>query len=590
MRQPSHWVCGFILSVMFLAAPALRGEPPPDPLRLVPSSQADLILKVDKPRRLVETVLGLDALKQLQKLQAVREISDSTNSRRFLQLVAYFEKELGVKWPEMLDRLAGGGAVVAVKFGPEPPAAGVIIQGRDAELLRKFVRTAAIVMDQELARQESPGRLEKSKYRDLETFHIGKEFHAAAAGAALVFANSKERLQKLIDHHLDGKKGMERAPRLAEARKLLPPDPLAWAWLNFDPVHNAPQAKDIFAQPRNDPNLTVVIGGWLDVARRSPFGCAALTVDQGRVVTTIRLPRGREGMPPELAVHIPPSDAAGALPLLEPRGVLYSTSYYLDLSKFWEYRAKLFNEAVAKSFEEADKKSAPFLLGNRLNKLLTQAGSHLRIVATFQPRESYAAGPLGFYSYLAYGLTLDMRDPKFGKSLETLLRGGALLARTQVKLKLVKEQHGDVTIIGYRFETDENTPKAVVNDGLMAYYPSPSFAVVGNQFVGASTVELCRELVDLVRQEAATSSAADRPASVRTRLYGESGAELLHGIEDILSTQAVLGQALAPTEAREQVRLLIDWVRGLGTFAMEGRYGDRDYRFDLIYSPKTQEP
>ena len=343
----------------------------------------------------------------------------------------------------------------------------------------------------------------------------------------------------------------------------------------------------MFAQPRNDPNLTVVFGGWLDVARRAPFACAALTIDKGRVVSTVRLPRGREGMPPELVVHIPPSDAEGALPLLEPRGVIYSSSYYLDLSKFWEYRTKLFNEQIAKSFEDADKKSAPFLLGNRLYKLLTQAGSHLRVVAAYQPRESsYASGPLGFYSYLAYGLTLDMRDPKLGKSLETLLRGGALLARTQVKLKLVKEQHGDVTIIGYRFENDDSSPKAVVNDGPSAYFPTPSFAVVGNQFVGASTLEMCRELVDLVRKESETSSGKGRPASVRTKLYGASGAELLHGIEDILSTQAILGQALAPKAAHEQIQMLVDWVRSLGTLAMEGHYGDRDYRFDLIYSPK----
>src|SRR5262249_59687738 len=62
----------------------------------------------------------------------------------------------------------------------------------------------------------------------------------------------------------------------------------------------SPQAKEVFAQPRNDPNLTIVAGGLLDVARRSPFLCGAFYRDQDKLIATVRMPRGREGMPPEI--------------------------------------------------------------------------------------------------------------------------------------------------------------------------------------------------------------------------------------------------------------------------------------------------
>ena len=65
----------------------------------------------------------------------------------------------------------------------------------------------------------------------------------------------------------------------------------------------------------------------------------------------------------------PPADARGARPLLEPKDVLLSTSYYLDIGKFWENRAKLFNEKNLKEFEEFVHHWGyfhPFLCLNRL--------------------------------------------------------------------------------------------------------------------------------------------------------------------------------------------------------------------------------
>src|SRR5207244_3785909 len=76
-----------------------------DPLRLVPD-KADLIVQVADPRKLIETALALDAFKQAQGLAPGRELIDSTQARRFFQLIAYYEKLFGIAWPALLDRLA----------------------------------------------------------------------------------------------------------------------------------------------------------------------------------------------------------------------------------------------------------------------------------------------------------------------------------------------------------------------------------------------------------------------------------------------------------------------------------------------------
>jgi hypothetical protein len=130
------------LACLALVAIEARAEQTPDPLRLVPE-QADLVLEVHQPRRLVETGLSLDAFKAIQALPPVRDAYDSTTARRLYQLLAYFEKQFGVKWPEMLDRVGGGGMAVAVKFekGPNSPAL-LVVQGKDEAMTAQFYKLA----------------------------------------------------------------------------------------------------------------------------------------------------------------------------------------------------------------------------------------------------------------------------------------------------------------------------------------------------------------------------------------------------------------------------------------------------------------
>src|SRR5947209_127951 len=117
---PSRCISGCLACLtLVLAVPTLRAEGPPSPLRLVPD-QADLVLQVDNPRQLVKAFTTLDLFKQLQQLDAIRDLYDSTSYQRFFQLVAHFEKQLGQRWPELLDGVAGGGIALAVKIGPNP--------------------------------------------------------------------------------------------------------------------------------------------------------------------------------------------------------------------------------------------------------------------------------------------------------------------------------------------------------------------------------------------------------------------------------------------------------------------------------------
>jgi hypothetical protein len=290
---------------------------------------------------------------------------------------------------------------------------------------------------------------------------------------------------------------------------------------------------------------------------------------------TVRMPRGRDGMPEALSLHVPLADQ-GSLPLLEPKNVLYSASYYLDASKFWEHRGQLLNAQQVKGLEEFDKTSGLYLAGNRLSELLTQAGPHQRIVVAHQDRPGYQVQP--GQPLPAFALVLSMREPdRFGRAMEAVLRAAALLAGNQAKLRLAEEKFQGVTLVGYRFPEDVPLPADTTR---LRFNFSPCFAAVGDQFVIASTIELGRELIDLVQKEAQGPRRLDA-AAARHKLYSAGGAEFLQAIEDQLLVQTVLDQALSPDEATREVKALIELVRRLGTLAIDTRYGRSDFHYNI---------
>src|SRR5205823_2275355 len=100
--------------------------------------QADLLVKIEQPRTLVEGLLHHPLVKDLYHIDAIQDLYNSTNARRFYQLLAHFEKQLGLNRFEILEHVAGGGAAFAVKFASDPTPVLLVIQAKDEAVLRRF--------------------------------------------------------------------------------------------------------------------------------------------------------------------------------------------------------------------------------------------------------------------------------------------------------------------------------------------------------------------------------------------------------------------------------------------------------------------
>jgi hypothetical protein len=563
------------LAALLLLAPAALADGPPSPLKLVPA-EADVLVSVPDARRLTETVLGLEAVTKLDSFSAYREALDSTTVRHFRQFLAYYEKEMGAPWPQLLDDIAGGGAVVGIKFGKDPAPALLVVRGKDEKRVGQFARLAFDLLGQELARQDDKVKLTKSNYEGIEIVHAGDGVFAAVAGSAVLVSNNEKLLQESLKLHVGrGGKSCAEIPSVGQAAKLLPPGSLATLWLNLEKVKDNPAAAAAFRKaPRDDPALTILFGGYLDVVGRSPYLAAGLVREGNDFLVTVRMPSGRKGMGPDSLLHVPSSDAEGGRPLLQPKGVVFSTSFYLDVGRIWQDREKIFPEKVVKAFEKTDKGTNPFLSGLKISKILPQVGSHHRLVfATQQGKEYRSTGgaPQG-----AFAVVTELREPeKFGKAVEAALRGAALFAGFKVRLKLVEEKVGDVNLVGYRFE-DEQPEFPNVGEDIFRQF-SPCFARVGDQFLVCSSIDLGRELIGILQSEKKGGS----PSAVRTCVFAGGVADYFQSIQEQLVTQAVLARALTAEEAAAEVKAGLALLRSIGPLEVDVRYAEDHFSYDF---------
>jgi hypothetical protein len=569
-----------IVGLFLCSTPAALAQDARNPLRFVPS-QAEWVVKVERPRQLLDAVEKNEIFQKAQKLAGVREYYDTTTFQQLYQLIAYFEKQLGKSRDEIIDELTAGGVVLGAKLTP-PQGAVFVAQSKDEARLRKFVDVALDLLQKELERQESKDRIVRSKYQGHDIGQIGPKVSFAIADAALLIASDEKALKLALDAQAkkEEPKSVLQLPQFVEAHKKAPGQALAWTWLNLEEVRKNPAFKSGLDAAALDPFQMLIFGGFSDLLRRSPYVSAALTpAGSAGYRVGVAMPVGRDGMAPVKHMFLS-ADGAGTLPPLQPPRVISSSSYFLDLGQLWEKRVEILGKKNAAGLEDGDKNLAKFLGGIKLAKLLGAMGPHHRVVVAQQKDRPYKIKPAT--PFPAVALVVDMRDPSFAKDMNSIFRAGALVATFQIGLNLKEETHKDCQMVSYYFS---ETKKFDGDPQSARFNFSPTYVAVGDQFVMSATAELARDLVDVLQAE---QKQKPLDASMRTQLFASGLADLIRSNQDATLTQLILSQALPPKTAKAELREIIDWVENLGTLRLESNYGANDFRYEILWQAKKK--
>jgi hypothetical protein len=560
------------VAALFFASPARLSAA--DPLDCIPPS-AQLVIVSDNPRKLAEAVTGLEAFQKAQKLPQYSAAYDSAAAKRAFQLLALAEKELGTKWPKLLDQLAGNGVALGLQFGVEPTPTVLVLQGKDEAQVKKATDLAVKTIEDELTRQGFKDGLKRSDIAGHDTIKVG-DLHAARVGATTILSNNETMLKAAVLLAATARaKSPEHKARKA-AFELLPKKPLAWLYLDFAAVKQSKATKDFFDATRQDFLQTLVVGGTIDCLKRADFIAAGLYKDANSFKISVRLPAGRSEFPPEFQLHVPPKGEPGTLPLLEPPGTIYSHSLHLDISHLWTNRKTLLNDEIRGGLEKADKDISKILPGNvKFGELLAMWGPHHRIVVANHDTPPYKKQPGSRFP--AFGYVATGRDPKFAKSVEPALRSAAIIASLQFNMKMVEHTHDGVGIVAYRFNEDKEL--ADDPEGIRFNF-EPCFAIVDDQLVAASTVELCKKLITELK---GTEKKPASNAVVRGKFSAKGGADFLAALPEPLITDAILTRGIGIEQARKEVTALVGWVKSLGTGRIELDITEKEYKLDLVW-------
>jgi hypothetical protein len=564
-----------------IAVPAGRADSK-DPLRFFPE-QTDIVLKVEKPRALIEAVVKHDLAKEAQELPIVQNFLDSAQARQFFRILAYFERELGAPWPELIDKVAGGGIAVGTKFAPDGNGPVVIaVQGTDEKTVGRFFDLGVSLLEEERTRQGAKDPLKHKTYEGFDGVQLDKDALIARSGDVLLFSNKNDALKAAIDHVVKGEKASKSIAAVAtrQASGVLPPNAAAWLWLNLKPVKELPQAKDLFNTPRDNIPLTILAADVLDVVRRSDFLAAGLYANKGDFRLAVRLPAGRDGMAPDVELHLPKDPkVTGTLPLLEPKGVLFSYSFYFDADTLYQKRDQILPSQVAKDFAEGEKQISRFLIGSTLPRFLSQAGVHYRIVATKpEPVAEYKTEP--DQRLPAFAVVASMRDPAFAKTMTGLIKAGALAVGQAAALRSWDEEIAGVQAFGYSFPEGGKFPD---DPQKLHFNYQPTFGAYKDQYIAASNKGLFRELVGLIDKEDRSQVVTQ---NAKIRLYAGGAGEYAYSAQEQSLAATIIGQAVKVGEARQQTDALIKLTSKLGTVGFEMDYTANQARIDLTWKTK----
>jgi hypothetical protein len=547
-----------------------------DPLDSVPAS-AQAVIVSDDPRKLAEAITTLDAFKDAQKLGPVRQVYDSATVRRYLRMLGFAEKMLGAKWQELLDQLGGNGVALAFQLGNDAAPAILVVEAKDEEQLTKAMALGVQVIDEELARQGVPQRVKWTKLGDADAASVGDDIHFARVGTTVLVSNKAEGIKAAIEQRAAGRSRPHKAR--ADAAKALPKNPLAWVWLDFAAVKESKQAKDFFDSSRGQFLFTLVAGATIDCLRRADFVAAGLYRESNGFRLAVRIPAGRDGLWDELAMHVPPKGTPGSLPLLESPGTIYSQSMHLDIGYMWKHRDVLITGDDKKNFEMAEKQVSKILPGSvKLGELLEMWGPHHRVVVVNHDTRPYKREPA--LKLPAFGYVATMRDKKFGTTADIVGRSIGVVGSLQFGLKMTEYDIDGVTLVGYRFP--ENKELDQDPDGVRFNF-EPCFAVVGDELVVASTVELGKKLIAELKKP---SRGEASPAVIRAKGNAREAAAALAGFSEPLITDAVLGRGIGLADARQEVADIIAFVKTLGTAQVELDIADTEYRVNVVWAIK----
>lgn len=523
-------------------------------------------VEVSEPAKLLEQVKEHPLRKRLEAMPEFRQLTEENPDYLKARAgVGIAEFALGKKWHEALVIAAGQSLCLA--FDAQSQGVAVIAHGSDKVALAEMRDRLVKMASDDAARKGNPAPLEEHTYRDHKFYKSDKGI-AGVFGEWLIATNKAELGRSVVDRLLDGGDGLATTERFITAKKSVAGSPIAWAYVDVQTLRDAGAAKDLFKEKSDNPAAELLLGGILSTLQHAPLTSAALYLDDANLRLSINLPHDVSAVPEARQFYFGEKSQGAAPALLNVKNRLLAGSSYREIDQMWLRRSDLFDENVNAKLAEADSNLTTVFAGLDFGReVLGALKPQTQIVVAEQSFAGEGHEPK--IKIPAFALVTQLKQPeKMQRQLKVSFQsfiGLANLGAGQQKLpqlELADEKiDGGYIVSGtYDYLSDDIE---VSND--IIYNFSPSIAFVGDYYIIASTRELAKEIVALVRdgKDAAAKLEGQPDAVVNSLLTVDAGVvrALLEKNREPLIAQNMLEKGHGRDAAEKEIGGLLSLLK-----------------------------
>lgn len=575
-----------VLWCVVLLVASKRGpaaELPPSRQYLPPETVA--VIEVEKPVQVLDNPIWQRITTPLQRSGAVRDLMAAPQFDPLRDLVQYTADEFQQPILKVLQDVAGHSLVLGV--GPNPQQQwGAVVTGDDPasvaripDALLKFARRV----------QEARGQFvpdpQSREYQGAPVLNLGP-FHYAVRGRHFCLASQPAILEGMLDR-IEGRQALTAsgicgpdsgAEHTAAVRLRVQGE-----WLR-----NLPGAEGVLKLPHPDPAAMLLLGGWIDLLRRSEHLTLEIDYAGETLVTFVRFSARATEAHTGLKPFFGTTPDAGAAPIVRTPHLLFSGSWYRDYARLWELRNETVNPDAVKTAEEQNAEVAKRNRGTGPLEALQTIGPHHRIFAARVLKSPYQVPVVDRLPTVGY--LVDLRDEAaFRKRVMPQIQEVASIVSLIFKMVPGKQTYKEAEIISLRFAED---PATVAQGDRIRYNFEPAYAVYHGHVIFGSTIQIVRDAMDHLATQPEQIVPA-QAGQTEQQLY--QFAEFAGLVDDLRETslrEAALGQGLSVPDAEHELGVFQELLRSLGELHVTAGDTERgfEYRLELLPPSASSAP
>ena len=538
-------------------------------------------------------ISGLDAwIDKLQNSPLVASLPSNPQVQAFYATPQGRKADAGRKMIEnqvgmdlwSLAKTAFGGQVSISLYphdGRKEPDAVITVQVKDVAALNKIRERVApllTLIEEQIRQTTGPGNV---PVRSID----GKVF-IAERDDWIVAASTSDLMDRTLTLRAGGAPAgteslADDAPFVAMTKQL-GSQHLVRSYVNLELAAKAMGGR-LGPEKLDNPGVSLLLGGLYELANHSPFFGSTLDLDSQRLVLTHSIAGKPESLGEKYASLFAAEGKPDAGSLPNVPGLIGGLILHRDFAGWYKRREELLDAKVLPEFDKFEAGLANLLPGKDYGTdILPSLGSRLTFVAAPQDY-SHLNGKPGL-QLPGFALVWDMAKPdEAEQTLNLLFQTVATISNLNAGQQgrqpwvLSSESYKNVQI---QFGKYGQKPKG---DRLpIVFNFMPAAARVKDKFVMASSVDLCKHLVD-VYSSPTTTTATAKPTrnDFLFELTGESLANILDANRGLLEARSVAQEGKTSDQAQSDVTTLLQLVRAVRTLRLTSGAEADGYRVQL---------